>query len=77
MSDQEDPKTTLSLGEEDPPFTTLALGEEDKPKTEVISSPTTMATGEEGGGGPTTMATGEEESAQAGAGDGGSPFGAF
>ena len=40
-------------------FTTLALGEEDR---YVLSAPTTMATGEESGGGPTTMATGEEDS---------------
>jgi hypothetical protein len=76
MSDQDDPKTTLSLGEEDPPVTTLSLGEEDKPRPEAMpSDPTTMATGEEGGGGPTTMATGEETTAVASGS--GNPFGSF
>lgn len=41
-------------GGKPPIYTTLALGEEG-------DGPTTLALGEEGGGGPTTLAIGEEE----------------
>lgn len=58
------------------PHTTDAIGEEE-PIT-ALAAPTTMLTGEEGGGEPTTMRTGEEDSTYAAeGGDLVNPFGAF
>ena len=61
--------TTMMVGEEGggPRYTTLALGEESR----ASEDPTTLATGEEGGGNPTTLATGEESWG------GGGPFGGY
>lgn len=57
------------------PHTTDAIGEED---VVPFAAPTTMATGEEGGGEPTTMRTGEEDGTYAAEdGDLVNPFGAF
>ena len=57
-------------------LTTLDIGEESLFSTRP-ERPTTMATGEEDGGGPTTMATGEEDGSSLLSVDVLSPFGQF